>query len=664
MKYCTACKAKYDDSVTFCSIDGEVLEVDPAAIVDTVLDGQYQMEALLGKGGMGAVYRARHILLGDRVAIKVLPPEVRTNAEWLRRFRREGQAARRFRHPNSVTVYDLRTAADGTIYMVMEYVEGHTLDLAIKTRGRFSAAEALDILTPIMSVLDTAHTMGVVHRDLKPENIMIGKADETGQPVVKLLDLGIAKMREIAGGDNGGNTALTMAGQVLGTPYYMSPEQWGEIPRDGSTEIDGRADVYSLGLVFYEMIAGRRCIAGNTLHELRREHVQTRPQPLGEVVPDVPRGFSEAIERATAKDRGDRQATAGALAQELRAGLATPSGSASASAPLPQLTETVVGDARETNSDVNAPTILTVDAAPTSPAAGRAASTHEPTVYEPAKAPPAPNVAATVAESAVRADTVTVPHVAKPAPPIPVTPPVASKSKAGLLIGVGVVFVILLVAGVGGFLVWNKMKSSGTGNTTNANTTNVVPSAPVEISRYWLELEPAKKGEPRTQVAALVPVASGKSFKFHFTFEEDGYLYIFGPGDKNQPTAFLTTKPSPRTGLKSNKVSKGVEFSFPKDDENDVHSLTLDNKPGTDNFMVIFSKVPLMAPSFLSEPVTGDPLSAEQQAELKAFVSKFQPKPPITEHDESNAGAPFIRVKVGPDQTGNPIVFDIRIQHN
>src|ERR671924_2341154 len=198
MKYCTACKAKYDDSVSFCSVDGEVLEADPASIVDTVLDGQYQMEALLGKGGMGAVYRARHILLGDRVAIKVLPPEVRNNAEWLRRFRREGQAARRFRHPNAVTVYDLRTAADGTIYMVMEYVEGQTLDHELKTRGRFTAAEAFDILSPIMSVLDTAHAMGVVHRDLKPENIMIGNA-ENGTPVVKLLDLGIAKLREIAG---------------------------------------------------------------------------------------------------------------------------------------------------------------------------------------------------------------------------------------------------------------------------------------------------------------------------------------------------------------------------------------------------------------------------------------------------------------------------------
>src|SRR4026208_1209405 len=135
MKYCTACKEKYGDGVSVGAVDGEVLEADPASIVNTVLDGQYQMEALLGKGGMGAVYRARHILLHDRVAIKVLPPEVRNNAEWLRRFRREGQAARRFRHANAVTVYDLRTAADGTIYMVMEYVEGHNHDVGHNNRG-------------------------------------------------------------------------------------------------------------------------------------------------------------------------------------------------------------------------------------------------------------------------------------------------------------------------------------------------------------------------------------------------------------------------------------------------------------------------------------------------------------------------------------------------
>ncbi|HZI49206.1 MAG TPA: DUF4384 domain-containing protein, partial [Pyrinomonadaceae bacterium] len=199
--------------------------------------------------------------------------------------------------------------------------------------------------------------------------------------------------------------------------------------------------------------------------------------------------------------------------------------------------------------------------------------------------------------------------------------------------------------------------------TTNANTTGVVPSAPVEVIRYWIDLDPAAEGGQRTQVAGLVPIASGERFKFHFTFGEDGYLYVVGPGEKNQPTAFLTTKPSPRTGLKTNKVSKGVEFGFPQDDQDNVHSLELDTKPGTDTFTIIFSKVPLEAPAFLSEPVNGNPLSTEQQAELKTFVSKSQSKAPVIELDESNAKAPFFKVKAAPDQT-NTIVFDIRIQHN
>src|SRR3989449_3456772 len=156
MKYCTLCKTKFEDSVSFCPTDGEVLEDEPSSIVGSVLDGQYQIESLLGKGGMGAVYLARHILLGDRVAIKILPPEMRSNSEWLRRFQREGQAARRFRHPNAVTVYDLRTSADGTIYLVMEYVEGNTLDSELRKRGKFSPAEAVAVLDPVIGGLNTA----------------------------------------------------------------------------------------------------------------------------------------------------------------------------------------------------------------------------------------------------------------------------------------------------------------------------------------------------------------------------------------------------------------------------------------------------------------------------------------------------------------------------
>src|ERR1043165_5248344 len=183
MKYCPVCIAKYEDDTSFCALDGEVLENDPTSIVDSVLDGQYHVEALLGKGGMGAVYKARHILLGDKVAIKVLPPQMRNNAEWLRRFRREGQAARRFRHPNAVTVYDLRTTSDGLIYMVMEFVEGHTLDVELKRRGRFTALDAYTVLEPVMSVLNAAPARGVVHRDLKQETIMLGRPGEDAQAV-------------------------------------------------------------------------------------------------------------------------------------------------------------------------------------------------------------------------------------------------------------------------------------------------------------------------------------------------------------------------------------------------------------------------------------------------------------------------------------------------
>ena len=225
--------------------------------------------------------------------------------------------------------------------------------------------------------------------------------------------------------------------------------------------------------------------------------------------------------------------------------------------------------------------------------------------------------------------------------------------------------ILIVAVGVGGFLLWNKSRSStGGAGTANTNTTAPVV-APREVSRYWLELDPAVEGGRPTLVAALVPIASGRSFKFHFTFDEDGYLYIFGPGgDTNQPTAFLTTKPLARTGVTSNKVAKGVEFSFPKALKDTENSITLDTRPGTDNFIVIFSKTPLPSPSFLNEKVTGEPLTAAQQADLKTFIAQYQDKRTVTELDESNAEAPFVKVKATPDQINNPIVFEIRIQHN
>jgi serine/threonine protein kinase len=663
MKYCTVCKAKYEDNVSFCATDGEVLEDDPTSFVGSVLDGQYQIESLLGKGGMGAVFLARHILLGDRVAIKILPPEVRTNADWLRRFRREGQAARRFRHPNAVTVYDLRTAADGTIYMVMEYVEGHTLDAELKKRGRFTAAEAFEVLEPVMSVLNTAHAMGVVHRDLKPENIMIGKAQTNGEAPIKLLDLGIAKMREIAGGEPTGTTELTVAGQVLGTPYYMSPEQWGEISRDGNPEIDGRTDIYSLGLVAYQMISGQRPYSAATLHELRREHIGVTPPPLIEKVPDVPRGFSDAIDRAIAKDRDDRQATAGELAEQLRAGLGdsksqTPSGRTFPDIPHAEssYSHTQESPGGMTKSDVNAATILTVDAAPTSP----------PSVPRPVSPSPAPPPTPTPVDDPAAAlrDMASIVTVVRT--PEPMVAPKKSRGGVPVLIGAGVLVLLLVVVSVGGFFAfnWFKEKPAGGGTNGGAGTSGTeTAAAPVEFGRFWLQVP--EKGKPDV-IRAGDPVAmkSGQDFKFHFFPRQNGYLYIIGPGEQNLPTAFLTAKPFAESGLNTNEAKSGQDFSFPGDSGTNFHWITLDKAPGSENYTIIFSQQPLQVPGFLSAQATGKPLSDTEQSELREFVTKYKKSDPVTELNTKDASAPFVTVKVTkPENSGAPVVFDIRIQH-
>jgi len=661
MKYCTVCKAKYEDSVSFCATDGEVLEDDPSSFVGTVLDGQYQIESLLGKGGMGAVYLARHILLGDRVAIKILPPEVRNNADWLRRFRREGQAARRFRHANAVTVYDLRTASDGTIYMVMEYVEGHTLDAELKKRGRFTAAEAFEILEPIMSVLNTAHAMGVIHRDLKPENIMIGKAQTNGETPTKLLDLGIAKMREIAGVESSGTTELTMAGQVLGTPYYMSPEQWGEIARDGNPEIDGRTDIYSLGLVAYQMISGQRPYSAGTLHELRREHIAVTPPPLCEKVPDVPQGFSVAIDRAISKDRSDRQATAGELAAQLRAGLGDTPGQALPVRTFPDIpraedshSHTQGSAGGTTKSDVNAATILTVDAVPTTP----------PSVPPPGKqakvAFKGPPTKEALAAGAVvdSASDITVVRAPKPQ-----VAPEKSGGKSLVFVGAGVLILVLIVVGAGGFFVvnWLRAKPDAGGTGTGGTETT---AATKELGRYWVQAPTEKNKADAVLAGVPVTMRSGQDFKLHFLPHQDGYLYIVGPGAKNVPMAFLTAKPGEGSGLKSNQVKSGQEFVFPADTGSEFHWITLDKAAGNENYTMIFSAQPLAAPAFLSSEATGEPLNETEQAELRDFLAKYKTSGPTAEVDNKDAAAPFVAVKLPKAaDLSAPVVFDIRIEH-
>ena len=664
MKYCSVCNEKYDDSVSFCPKDGEVLEEDSGSLVGKALDGQYQIEAMLGKGGMGAVYKARHILLGDRVAIKVLPPEMRGNTEWLRRFQREGQAARRFRHPNAVTVYDLRTSSDGTIYLVMEYVEGNTLDVELKKRGKFAPADAVTVLTPVMSVLNAAHAMGVVHRDLKPENIMIGKPSTGGEPVVKLLDLGIAKLREVAGSEPTGSTNLTVAGQMLGTPYYMSPEQWGDLPEDGNHEIDGRADIYSLGVVIYELIAGQRPFTGFSLPELRRQHTSHTPPSLHQLDASVPEGFSNAVARSIAKDRSGRQASAGELEKELVESLAAagiaPSDSVAdfASAPLPGGSRGSVTSPQQT-----AATIVTgineMEPALPSETIPSQASTMPTVLAQPGAA--AVNTAATMAAPAAA---ISAPVVGQSMPAIAAPAPAKGKGSALIFAGVGLV-VLLLIAGVGGYFVMHTMMSKPETTTAQTDGSSSTAGADIagahEIGRYWLQVG-SDQGLNSVRADDVMQMASGQQFKFHFSPSESGYLYIIGPGDANAPTTFLTSKPATEFGVKSNEVRSGQDFVFPADTAKKENWMNLDQNAGTDEFTIIFSGTALTSPAFLDEDALRE-LSDSEKSELDQAVAGFKSNLAGTEVMK-NAPAPFVSVKVPQSATeGAPVVFKLKIAH-
>jgi eukaryotic-like serine/threonine-protein kinase len=661
MKYCPTCKEKFDDSLSFCTTDGEVLEEDIESFVGTALDGQYQIEALLGKGGMGAVYRARHILLGDRVAIKLLPPEMRSNTEWLRRFQREGQAARRFRHPNAVTVYDLRTSSDGTIYLVMEYVEGNTLDAEMKKHGRFAPAEALAMLDPIMSVLNAAHAMGVVHRDLKPENIMIGKATTGGEPVVKLLDLGIAKLKEVAGAEKTGNTNLTIAGQMLGTPYYMSPEQWGELPRDGSSEIDGRADIYSLGLVFYELIAGKKPFGGLTLSELRREHVHVKAPPLNEVVANVPPAFSDALARSIAKDRSERQETASELANELRAALAAEG--VVPSMPLPSLSSVgAVAESRGalTGAERTAPTMV-----------GEAVVTGvesedgiESSAGVPSQAATMPTVVAAPKEDAEPALSPTMASLHGVGFPQKVAPVVEPRSRSPLLfVGAGIV-ALLLVIGAGGFAVMHFMSgptATSNANGSNNNSTTDVAAGGHEVTRYWLEVDTPDKADAM-RAGDSVTMQSGQSFKFHFNPSADGFVYIIGPGPNNATATFLTAQPTAESGLKTNEAHSGLDFAFPADRGNTANFITLNQTPGMDEFTVVFSANAISTPAFFAGPSEHE-LTADEQKQWNDFRAQFKANAVGTEVIKTGA-TPFVSVKVPQTaEEGAPVIFQVKIEH-
>jgi serine/threonine-protein kinase len=266
------------------------------SLIDTLFDGRYRIQRKLGAGGMADVYLAEDQELGRRVAIKILNGRHANDDQFIERFRREAKNAAALNHPNIVSIYD-RGNAEDTYYIAMEFLDGRTLKELIVGRGAAPINVAIEYARQILSALRFAHRHGIVHRDIKPHNVLVD-----GEGRVKVTDFGIARA---------GTSQMTETGSIVGTAQYLSPEQ----ARGG--EVDPRSDLYSLGIVLYELLTGKTPFEGDTPVEIAMKHLSNAPQPPSKLRPDIPRELDMVVLRALAKSPDDRYQSADEMEADL-----------------------------------------------------------------------------------------------------------------------------------------------------------------------------------------------------------------------------------------------------------------------------------------------------------------------------------------------------------
>ena len=262
--------------------------------------GDYNLTAKLGQGAMGSVYLAQRIANGEQVALKILPPNLAQDQEFLERFRREARSASKLSHPNLVAALDVGFADNKYHYIAMEYIDGPNLEVVLKKNGRLQLPELLRIATDVALALTEAEKHGIVHRDIKPANILMNS-----KGVSKLTDLGLSSADK-------GDQRVTMAGFAVGTPYYISPEQ-----ARGERNVDGRSDIYSLGATLYHLATGTLPFPGSNPVVIMTQHITERVQPAHLREPSVPKHFSLLLEKMMAKDPTARQQSAKELIADL-----------------------------------------------------------------------------------------------------------------------------------------------------------------------------------------------------------------------------------------------------------------------------------------------------------------------------------------------------------
>ena len=335
MRVCPRCRTRFPTGERFCLNDSAMLveEQDLARLGQTV--GNYKLEKILGRGGMGTVYAGEHVYIKKPVAVKVLHPQFARYPDAVNRFLREARAASSINHPNIVDVTDFGVLADGRVYFVMEFLEGKSLEDLIEKEGAVELHRALNIVNQITYALEAAHALGVIHRDLKPDNIMLlerpGRRDivrmvtgnagghwiterERSYDFVKVLDFGIAKI--LAPDELGTDT---LQGAVFGTPEYMSPEA------ARGDDVDIRTDVYSLGIILFDMICGRPPYEADAGSEVLAKQINAPiPSPRA-VAPqrEITEGAERVIMRAMAKDPARRYQTMAEMRTDLSQGYGT-----------------------------------------------------------------------------------------------------------------------------------------------------------------------------------------------------------------------------------------------------------------------------------------------------------------------------------------------------